>query len=391
MFIARATRVNINVIGSCIEKEFVMRPDVKLGMAISLVVVLVAGGYYLYRDTRTEPIRLAGSRVAEADRGEGTKVGEVGTRPDQAVPRLPRAAKKSTSSRPKTRAKPKARPASVQETANASDSRSASARAKSKANAPSAGNDESETTALQAQTGENTRRPGEARRPRLGKRTTRQRREASLAPAASEGPKKLTRGNAAGPPGTAIKRRQPTARDRAAGKTKQRTAGPARRNTRADVTASRSSKGGPAAAPASSVRADPAVETHLVQSGDTFSSLAMAYYGHEKYTQLLIDGNPQIEDPRRLRIGSRIKIPPVRPSETPSVSKRATHQAALADRDTAGRRTYRVRPGDSFYAIARTVLADASRWEEVFTLNRELVGGDPKKLQVGQVLILPDP
>ncbi|MHC4695382.1 MAG: LysM peptidoglycan-binding domain-containing protein [Planctomycetota bacterium] len=133
------------------------------------------------------------------------------------------------------------------------------------------------------------------------------------------------------------------------------------------------------------------METHRIQTGDTFASLAVAYYGHEKYTQFLMDANPQIGDPRRLRIGASIKIPPAPPAETPSASKGQRRLAAVAGGDAAGRRTYRVEPGDSFYSIARKVLADASRWEEVFALNNNLVKGDPKKLQVGQVLVLPNP
>ena len=36
-----------------------MRPDVKLGVATSLVLVLVAGGYYLFRDGQEEPIPVS--------------------------------------------------------------------------------------------------------------------------------------------------------------------------------------------------------------------------------------------------------------------------------------------------------------------------------------------
>ncbi|UCE58343.1 MAG: LysM peptidoglycan-binding domain-containing protein [Phycisphaerales bacterium] len=70
-------------------------------------------------------------------------------------------------------------------------------------------------------------------------------------------------------------------------------------------------------------------------------------------------------------------------------ARSSTTGAKSPDKIAAGRRTYTVKPGDSFYAIARTVLGDASRWKHLFALNRDLVGGDPKKLQVGQVLALP--
>jgi nucleoid-associated protein YgaU len=54
-----------------------------------------------------------------------------------------------------------------------------------------------------------------------------------------------------------------------------------------------------------------------------------------------------------------------------------------------GDRTYVVKAGDTFYDIAREVLGSASRWKELFELNRDLVHGDPKRLRAGQVLTLP--
>jgi nucleoid-associated protein YgaU len=132
---------------------------------------------------------------------------------------------------------------------------------------------------------------------------------------------------------------------------------------------------------------DAAIETHRVQLGDTMSSLAATYYGSGKYTQFLIDSNPQIEDPNRLRVGMTVKIPG-KPDE-PVAAAGPTPRTRPGTERTAGSRTYRVQPGDSFYKIAEDQLGDASRWEELFELNRAAVHGDPKRLQVGQVLVLP--
>ena len=44
-----------------------MRPDVKLGVVISMVIVFVAGGYYLYRDRTETPIPVATGSEPEAD------------------------------------------------------------------------------------------------------------------------------------------------------------------------------------------------------------------------------------------------------------------------------------------------------------------------------------
>jgi putative chitinase len=51
--------------------------------------------------------------------------------------------------------------------------------------------------------------------------------------------------------------------------------------------------------------------------------------------------------------------------------------------------SYTVQPGDSLSAIAERELGDASRWPEIYALNRDLIGADPGMIQVGQELRLP--
>ncbi|HNQ23222.1 MAG TPA: LysM peptidoglycan-binding domain-containing protein [Phycisphaerae bacterium] len=134
------------------------------------------------------------------------------------------------------------------------------------------------------------------------------------------------------------------------------------------------------------------MDTHKVQPGDTFAALARSYYGSERYTQYLIDQNPQVTNPSRLSPGMSIRIP-ARPAELPASAAPASTvagvPAAPASTTPTGARTYRVRAGDTFYGIAREVLGSSSRWRELFELNRALVDGDPRNLRVGQVLTLP--
>ena len=117
----------------------------------------------------------------------------------------------------------------------------------------------------------------------------------------------------------------------------------------------------------------------------------MRYYGSVKLTQFLIKHNSQIEDPNRLRVDQAVKIPP-RPSEEALSQPQGPVRSVAgptANSQSLSPRTYRVQPGDSFYQIARDVLGDESRWKELFTLNQELVDGDPTRLQIGQVIVLP--
>ena len=49
---------------------------------------------------------------------------------------------------------------------------------------------------------------------------------------------------------------------------------------------------------------------------------------------------------------------------------------------------YKVRRGDTLSAIARRELGDADRWREIFELNRDVID-DPDEIFPGQLLALP--
>ncbi|MFQ5414450.1 MAG: LysM peptidoglycan-binding domain-containing protein [Phycisphaerae bacterium] len=158
--------------------------------------------------------------------------------------------------------------------------------------------------------------------------------------------------------------------------------------------------------PASGDRAgdDPpiAVDLHRVQPGETLRTLAVTYYGDARFESLLRRHNRSITDPNRLRAGSVVRIPAAPSSDAAARSARRS-PALVGTRDARRKesaapngskirtppRTYRVKPGDSFYSIARDVLGDAGLWNELFELNKALVHGDAKLLQIGQVISLP--
>jgi hypothetical protein len=175
-------------------------------------------------------------------------------------------------------------------------------------------------------------------------------------------------------------------------KKKTRFAKATKKNTRRNRPTQSSSTKSPASASGNSTTGV-AVETHRVQPGDTFAMLAKNYYGSEKYTQYLLDHNRHIKSPTSLRVGDSLKIPPLPSGRTFATirTNKSSRPAATKNAATRNRtaRTYTVRPGDSFYAIAQNELGNASRWEELFKLNASLVNGDPKKLQVGQAIALP--
>ncbi|MBP7935654.1 MAG: LysM peptidoglycan-binding domain-containing protein [Phycisphaerae bacterium] len=131
--------------------------------------------------------------------------------------------------------------------------------------------------------------------------------------------------------------------------------------------------------------------THVIQSGDTYSSLALKYLGHSKYANLIAKANPNI-DPRRLRLGAKLNIPAapetatggskdVASSATDSALKAATTTAKPLTATTARRvadpipadRAYKVSANESWSSLARQCYGDSSRWIELYELNKDRV------------------
>lgn len=346
-----------------------MRTDVKLGIVVAMVVVSVAGGYYMYRDRAQQPIFLGGpdegavavkaktspvntppKSTSPLGRGRGT-LAQGKNRPPQRLTQPGTAGKTSQMKQPARVAAPRktarngggvktVRQKGAQKNLahrNPANRRLAQGATRGK-NRPG-----SESTAPQAVTAKAQRPVGRAN-PLRGK----------------SGREQVVKSTPKLPPVTSRGARSPNTPHRSATSPLALTA----------------------VAPASI-----AVEKHRVQPGDSLSSLALQYYGSEKHTRLLIDANKQLADPNRLKIGEIVNLPPVPKSERVSEAARSSLQ--VRGKGAPGTRTYTVRPGDSFYRIAKSQLGDASRWKELYELNRGVVGSEPKALRVGQVLALP--
>jgi nucleoid-associated protein YgaU len=145
---------------------------------------------------------------------------------------------------------------------------------------------------------------------------------------------------------------------------------------------------------------DAAPEKYTVKPGDTFAVLAELYYGSQRYADALMKANPHVSSPTALRPGMVLTIPAkpqlasakATPGTSPAVAtvRPAPGQAqpqAAAD----GTRLYTVKPNDTFYGIAASQLGSQARWKELFELNKDRVGGDPKGLRPGMTLRLPPP
>lgn len=143
-----------------------------------------------------------------------------------------------------------------------------------------------------------------------------------------------------------------------------------------------------AAAPAGPAPAEKAAEKiHVVQTGDTFNSMAQKYYGSTRHARLIATANPNI-DPRRLHVGAKIKIPPA-PAASPAGDSTTKPSATTAAPPVPPERAYTVKAGESWNDLGKRFLGSGSRWVEIYELNKERVPRNINTLPAGTVLELP--
>jgi LysM repeat protein len=330
-----------------------MRTDVKLGVVISMIVVFVAGGYFIFKGDEAKPIDLA----------------QNGSNPAAGEP---------------------ARPVTAPASADANRRSTGHAM-----NAPNRGNRQAQTARPAAPQGQpnpatdtptsvdNSRGPSDSAALPANPPTN------PSAPANSV-TQPVT--NLAGASNVGEQNPQPVTQP-----TPQNASSPIPGPSSAAEALAAMRKAAPTDPKPATNPATAAVDIHRAQPGDTLATLAQKYYGNAKYAAVLRQANPEVTDPSSLRVGTAIRIPPL-PTDAASLVDAAptkTTGSPPAPPTGAGKkatasRTYVVRPGDSFYRIAEQQLGKASRWKELLALNKALVDGDPTRLKVGQKVTLPE-
>jgi nucleoid-associated protein YgaU len=142
-----------------------------------------------------------------------------------------------------------------------------------------------------------------------------------------------------------------------------------------------------------------------VQPNDTYWTISQKLYGTTAYFKALAHHNANMgTDEERLKPGELILAPPVAelekayPGLCPRPSRREAQQSQGQNRTSAvalrgparGGRTYTVVEGDTLFNIARYELGKASRWAEIYELNRDVLGKDFNYLTPGTQLTLPE-
>jgi nucleoid-associated protein YgaU len=123
--------------------------------------------------------------------------------------------------------------------------------------------------------------------------------------------------------------------------------------------------------------------THTIKSGETFSTIATAYYGHIRHAKLIAKANPGV-DSSRLKIGQVINLPAYDAGAEAAAITKANTPTAI---DSA--RQYRVQSGDSLHNIAMKLYNDPKKVEAIYAANKAVIGENPAKLKLGMVLTLP--
>jgi LysM repeat protein len=131
--------------------------------------------------------------------------------------------------------------------------------------------------------------------------------------------------------------------------------------------------------------------THVVRSGETFSSIAQTVYGSAAYYPHLIRANPHA-NPNNLKLGTAITIPKLEDVKATGNGERSTAAAMKLADDVKldPTKQYRVAPGDSLYKISIKVYGKSTYIEALHEKNKQLIGPNATKLKPGMILDLPE-
>ncbi len=140
--------------------------------------------------------------------------------------------------------------------------------------------------------------------------------------------------------------------------------------------------------------------TYEVQPNDNYWIISNKLYGSGAYFKALAEHNRgKLPQEDKLAVGDVISAPEVSeleelyPGLCPKTSRRelVKHRASTVSTRSiySGGRTYTVEEGDTLFDIARYELGKASRWVEIYQLNRDVLGDDHDYLTPGLQLTLP--
>lgn len=140
----------------------------------------------------------------------------------------------------------------------------------------------------------------------------------------------------------------------------------------------------------------------MVQPTDSYWTISKQIYGTGAYFRALAEHNRnKFPDENRLTVGDVVSTPGAAELERnyPNLCPKLDNPQPSGDqalvsnvsmRGPGGARMYVVQEGDNLFNIAKYELNNATRWVEIYELNRDLLGSQVDRLKPGMRLTLPD-
>ncbi len=140
----------------------------------------------------------------------------------------------------------------------------------------------------------------------------------------------------------------------------------------------------------------PGEKSHVVAAGESMSSICAKYYNDRSLVKALAKHN-NLSDPNLIKAGQVLRIPtlqtlsPGAAASAAGESQGKPAQAKKAADENRGQqkpKTYTIKAGDTLMAIASKLMGSASKWEELYEANKDVLP-DADTVIVGTVIKIP--
>jgi nucleoid-associated protein YgaU len=135
---------------------------------------------------------------------------------------------------------------------------------------------------------------------------------------------------------------------------------------------------------------------YRVKEGDILWSIAESQLGNGAHWQLIFEANKEVlkDNPNRLKTGMVLSIPPKpEKKEKPAVDLKGGKKPELKEEpvpaELAGKRTYRIKSGDSLWKIAEKELGNGMKMDKIWEANKGRLKSKTD-LTVGTLIVLPE-
>jgi nucleoid-associated protein YgaU len=128
--------------------------------------------------------------------------------------------------------------------------------------------------------------------------------------------------------------------------------------------------------------------THTIKAGEDFSKIARDAYGNARHYLAIMKANPTL-DPTRLKVGTVITLPDISSASAEPTVKSNSAVTVKRDKELDPEKEYRIQSGDSLYRISMKHYGTSNMVEALYEANKATIGNDSSRLKLGMVIKLP--